>query len=55
MRSNVCVHRDRQNERPKEPDINSMQHEIAQMDSRIARLEEEQLVAEERTESVRGP
>ena len=50
----VRARRDRQNERiekNKVPlrDINSMQHEIAQMDSRISRLEEEQ-----RTESARA-
>ena len=52
----VRARRDRQNERIEKNqvplrDINSMQHEIAQMDSR---LEEEQLAAEERTESARA-
>ena len=51
--------RDRQSERIEKNqvplrDINSMQHEIAQMDERIKRLEEDQLSAEERTDAARN-
>ena len=55
----VRQRRDRQSERIEKNqvplrDINSMQPEIAQMDERIKRLEEDQLSAEERTDAARN-